>query len=350
MKNIINVKPECISKLDSSMSQRILDELFNIYKQGIKAVEVLDSIDFNENPDEIADYGLLFDLEDILIEKDINFDKFGQVDPTGIVKYARNAFTYWNEVCELLDIDSCSNTIMDCAEMQTKLKFAISNSTTFIYNILQEFIKYIVYLQSKQMPEISKATIEQNPEYSEVELNFAPAVLEVLRKEGEPEQPETMIPFVSSLLGIVNAYPSQNTAILKYFSDYSDFYELVDEFQQVDVQQAYDLIMPYDVKYILSASVKDNNAGGLLEEMNSKVGGRLGSVDGTSSLTFYELDTLVWLSECAKSSTDYEKLFVNERYISSDLEKCYLAIARKNLSEIMSDNRIYSGMEDTRLF
>lgn len=329
---LIRVNPDWLSSLNGEEAFKLLDNIVTIYKVGKTAVEILKSVDYNENPDHVVDYGDLFDLEDILIEKDINISGFGSVDSKDVAKYARNACLYFNEACDLLDIDSCSNTVMDCAEMTAKIKFAVANSCAFLYNTLIDVISYIQYLKNVKDPLISEQTKLQYPDYEDVDVEYAPVVAQILSRECTPEEPDTLIPFVMELLETIKEYPNQNTAILSKYSEYSEFYDLLDSYNQVDIRDATSILMPHDVEHILGVQQSDPSlVESQLEVLSEKLDGRMGAIDGVQSISYYGLDSLVWLAKYCQTQDDYDNLFSNERAICSDLEKCYLCIARENL-------------------
>lgn len=339
MSTIISVKPACLAKLSGEDSYKLLDNIMTIYEEGRKASEILETIDFYEDPEFVVDYSELFDLEDCLIEKEIQFSGFGEIDPSNIVKYARNACLYFNEACELLDVDSCSNTVMDCAEMLAKINFAVSNASTFLYNVLFDLIKYVQYLININNDQISEQTKLQYPEFNAVDINYSPEILEILRRYGEPEEPVTLVEFVNELINVLKGYRTQNTAILSYYSEYSEFCDILERYNQVDIQDSMSILMPHDVKYTLSVIRTDDSlTETVLEQLYEKLNGRSGSIDGVQSMSYYALDSLVWLAKYCKSDKDFEKLHMNERYVCSNLEQCYLCIARKNVDVLYTSD------------
>lgn len=328
----INVNPSCLGKMRGEDITLVLENVMTIMKVGKSAIEILKNINFNEDPEYVVDYGDLFDLEDLLIEKESSFTGFGVIDPQDIVKYGKNACFYFNEACELLDVDSCSNTLMDCAEMLCKIQFAVANASAFIYNILSEVIPYTQYLKNVSDPNLEEQTKLQYPEYENVEISYSPEILNVLSKECVPDDPNSMIEFVAELLNTVREFPTQGTMVLSRYSEYSEFYEIIDRYNEVEIQDATRILMPHDVSYILSVAHNDPS---LLETELAKLGdkleGRMGAIDGVQSISYYGLDSLVWLSKYCKTESDCAALFENERLILSDLNKCYLSIARQNL-------------------
>lgn len=341
MSTVINIKPDCLASLKGENSYELLDAILTIFNDGRKAVKILETVDYSESPDFIVDYSELFDLEDLLIEKETKYSGFGEIDAKDIVKYARNSFLYFNDACELLDVDSCSNTTMDCAEMLAKVNFAVANASTFLYNILFEFIKYVQYLINIKDEKLCEQTKLQYPEFEEVEVNFSPNILEILRRYGEPEEPESLTDFILELLNVVKEYPTQNTSILNYYSEYSEFYDLAERYSQVDIQDAVSITMPHDIKYLLSIIKNEGYlAESIFDQLGDKLNGRVGAIDGVQSMSYYGLDSLVWLAKYCVSDKDFEYLYKNERYLCSNLNKCYMCIARKSLDGISQSDDV----------
>lgn len=340
----ITIKPKCLNGLNTTESQELLTTLFKILSDSKKSIAILERIDYNVEPSQFVDYGELFDLEDFLIEKQVEFGRFGQEDVTGISRYACNGISYFNEVCLLLDVDTCSNTVMECATMLAKLKFTVANVASFMYHILEELVAYVTYLDSVSNPELEEQTKLQYPEFnSECELNISPSVIEVLREFGDPENPITLVDFVKGLVETCKEFNMQKTCILSYFSDYTEFYDLVERTGQVDIQEASAVILPHDIKYVLNMSRLDGaSLESILDQLLDKINGRMGVIDEVQSLSYYELDSLVWLAKSCKSQSDFNNLYNMERAVLSDLNKCYLAIARNDLSGMFGvDTQMY---------
>lgn len=338
---MIKINPDCLAVLSSEEAFKLLDCVLMIFKHGQSALKILEVIDFNESPEQIVDYSLLFDLEDLLIEKEEYPNNFGSKDSAGVVKYARNSLVYFNEACDVLDVDSCSNTILDCAEMNAKLKFAVANSGAFIYYCLLDLITYVQYLNNLKNPALAEQTKEQYPDFENTDVEYSPAITQILSREGTPESPETLSPFVTMLIEVIKKFPAQGTAILCKYSEYSEFYDILDMYNQLEIQESNTLIMPQDVEHILNvahtdASLLETN----FETLADKIEGRLGAIEGVSSISYPGLDSLIWLGKYCNSSDDFEVLYVNERSITSDLKLCYLSIAREDISSLRQSGNL----------
>ena len=347
MEKVIRVAPEAISQMNTEDALELLNEMSDIVTDGIKCVEYLKKIDYNKDKEEIVDYEeYLYDVEELLFEKkDLN-PKMGLKDKEGAAIYAKNAIDYFNSAVKILDIDSCSNTTLECATMLCHVSFAVSNALTFLVKNLFNIINYVEFLIKADSHELGEQTKASYSEFTEVStVEYVPAISEFLNRYGIPSEPETLKGWVTDIMNSIKEFPTKDTAQFRDYESYCDFMEIMAE-ESEDLSEE-EFILPNDVQ-LISMVYKSNSKDILvsyIDQVYNKVHTRVGDDEAVSPFNYEDADILVFLSALVKSRDEAEFIFNHERAIISDYSECYMAIASGSLNSI-----VVSGFETTSLF